>query len=356
MPRAAKPVIHQGWYQTRAGGNGWVKLCRQWHGPEVAAAVLAHYLSTGELSQPPEPPILLSVVLDKFLAHADTYYRTPSGKVSSEPRCYRFSFTHLRDLFNTLPAKEFRRNHLQHTRDKMVAAGQSRKVVNQSVGRIKRAIRWAVENGHLPDECYTSLIVLKNLAPHRSPAKESQPVGVVSWQVVSATLPHLGDPWRSLALLQWYTGMRPGEACGIKLTNLVEISTDSGIVDYLDQHKMAYKGRRRVVALGPQAISILIPWLYRASLHKRDGVFWCRNRDVPVRPSSYAHAVERAAEKAGVSHWHPNQLRHSYLTRVRKKFGLDAAQVAAGHAKADVTQVYAEADLAAAERVARTLG
>jgi len=40
--------------------------------------------------------------------------------------------------------------------------------------------------------------------------------------------------------------------------------------------------------------------------------------------------------------WHPNQLRHTFATRVRKQHGLEAAQVLLGHARADVTQVYAE--------------
>ena len=43
-------------------------------------------------------------------------------------------------------------------------------------------------------------------------------------------------------------------------------------------------------------------------------------------------------------HWHANQLRHSKATEVRRQFGLEAAQVILGHAKADVTQVYAERD------------
>ncbi len=43
-------------------------------------------------------------------------------------------------------------------------------------------------------------------------------------------------------------------------------------------------------------------------------------------------------------HWHANQLRHSKATEVRRQFGLEAAQVSLGHAKADVTQVYAERD------------
>jgi hypothetical protein len=90
---------------------------------------------------------------------------------------------------------------------------------------------------------------------------------------------------------------------------------------------------------------------------------------------SYGRAVRRAvelanrkrreeAEEAGVvfreedrlPHWHPNQLRHSVGTRVRREFGLEAAQVTLGHARADVTQVYAERDSRLAQEVARKIG
>ena len=54
--------------------------------------------------------------------------------------------------------------------------------------------------------------------------------------------------------------------------------------------------------------------------------------------------------------WHPNQLRHTYATEVRERFGLEAAQVTLGHSKADVTQVYAERDGQLANRVAEQIG
>jgi integrase len=54
--------------------------------------------------------------------------------------------------------------------------------------------------------------------------------------------------------------------------------------------------------------------------------------------------------------WHPNQLRHTHGTEVRRLYGLEAAQVALGHSQANITQVYAERDLSLAERVAREIG
>jgi len=55
-------------------------------------------------------------------------------------------------------------------------------------------------------------------------------------------------------------------------------------------------------------------------------------------------------------HWHPNQLRHTFATRVRKQHGLEAAQVLLGHARADVTQVYAERNVELAIAVAAQVG
>jgi site-specific recombinase XerC len=51
-------------------------------------------------------------------------------------------------------------------------------------------------------------------------------------------------------------------------------------------------------------------------------------------------------------HWCPNRLRHTAATEIRSKFGLEAAQIILGHAQANVTQVYAERDIAKGIEVA----
>jgi len=70
----------------------------------------------------------------------------------------------------------------------------------------------------------------------------------------------------------------------------------------------------------------------------------------------YAAWVRRACVRAKVKPWKPGQLRHSFATEVRARFGLEAAQVLLGHKRADVTQVYAEATLAKAIEAARAMG
>lgn len=54
--------------------------------------------------------------------------------------------------------------------------------------------------------------------------------------------------------------------------------------------------------------------------------------------------------------WSPGQLRHTFATAVRRDFGLEASQVFLGHARADLTQVYAERDTSKAAAVALRVG
>ena len=55
--------------------------------------------------------------------------------------------------------------------------------------------------------------------------------------------------------------------------------------------------------------------------------------------------------------WHPHQLRHNAATELRRSFGLEAAQLALGHASAQITDaVYAERDQAKVMEVMRRIG
>jgi integrase len=56
--------------------------------------------------------------------------------------------------------------------------------------------------------------------------------------------------------------------------------------------------------------------------------------------------------------WHPNQLRHTFATKVRRMpdGGLEAAQVLLGHSRADVTQIYAERNDQLAATIAAKIG
>jgi integrase len=54
--------------------------------------------------------------------------------------------------------------------------------------------------------------------------------------------------------------------------------------------------------------------------------------------------------------WHVHQLRHSAATQIRAAYGIEAAQHTLGHAKIDITAMYAEKNAAVAQRVAAQIG
>jgi integrase len=168
------------------------------------------------------------------------------------------------------------------------------------------------------------------------------------------------------------------------------------------RHKTEHHGRQRIVLIGPRAQEILLRYLARAAdafcfspaeseVKRHTAMRLARQSRVPpsqehrrkqypqrsprlkYTKDSYARAVRRACDlafpppkemidPAAIRHWRkahrwsPNQLRHTAATEFRRRFGLEAAQVMLGHARADVTQIYAETDLALARSVAREVG
>ena len=71
---------------------------------------------------------------------------------------------------------------------------------------------------------------------------------------------------------------------------------------------------------------------------------------------SYRRVIHRACDRLGIPKWSPHQLRHSSATHVRKEFGVEAAQLMLGHARIDVTQLYAEKNHRIAIEVAAKIG
>lgn len=353
MPRKPKPFPHQGFFYTTAGGS-WRKLCPVEDGLDMAMRILG---------APPETPFpLASEAADRYFAHCRTYYTLPTGGQSSEPRSVELAFSYFTAAAPALATAQLTKEHLKAAREKMLPTC-ARKTINQHVGRIKRGVRWWADNGLIPDAAASSLLLLAPLPAFRSGAKEHAPVGPVEWADVQAVVERIAEPWRSLILFQWYTGLRPGEACGLLAS---QVRNDPWRVEFGLAHKTGWRGKTKTLPLGPHAIAVLEPWLKSAALRNRPFVFattWtARGTEArPARPSSYAHAVERECVRLMegrklAAPWHPNQLRHSFGTRVRAALGLEAAQHALGHARADVTQVYAERDAAIATLAAEKCG
>jgi len=206
--------------------------------------------------------------------------------------------------------------------------------------------------------------------------------------------------------LQRLTGMRPAETC---LLRPADIDRSGDVWIYRPtSHKTQHAGKERIISLGPKAQRILICYLARDSEmfcfrpcdseHKRraernaarctplssgNGPGSSRILKPKREPgdqyssASYRRAIGRACDRAfphptlsqvstaqlnrqelqdlrtwQQSHrWSPNQLRHSAATDIRRRFGLEAAQVVLG--RSGVTQVYAERYFGLAAKVTR---
>ena len=87
-------------------------------------------------------------------------------------------------------------------------------------------------------------------------------------------------------------------------------------------------------------------------LAKRSDETWPQHGE---RLTKKQHAEFKAWQKA--HRWHPHQLRHLAGTEIRRRFGLEAAQVVLGHTSAEITDaVYAQRDLVKAMEVMKAVG
>lgn len=393
MGRPKNPVptytLHKPTGQARVridGRDVYLGKYRSQESLKEYARICAEVESGG--AQAAAPPAGLTVVdlLGRFWAHARQHYRDEEGKPTSEIGWLVDSLEPVVELYGDVPAREFGPRSLKAVRNVWVKAGLCRNSVNARTNRVRRVFKWAASEELIPFAVYQALATVAGLRAGRSDAKESRPVEAVPDLHVAATIAHMQPSLRSMVLLQRLTGMRPGEVRRMKAGEVDRAS--SPWVYRPRRHKTKHTGATRVVLIGPAAQAILGPILDRkatgdvvfspeearaeryASLRKRRKSKVQPSQASRAKPSeklkrrtqpaygkeSYAQAVGRACERAGVPAWHPNQLRHTFATEVRARHGLEAAQVLLGHKKANVTQVYAERDLRLAEQVAAKIG
>lgn len=347
--------------------------------------------------------LTMNELILRFWDHATLHYRHPDGRPTTEIENYKLSLRPLRELYGHTRVHDFGPLALKVVRQRMIARGWCRTAINGRIGRIRRMFKWAASEELIPVAVFQSLGTVVGLQAGRSDAVEREPVKPVAEDVVDATLPFLNRHVAGLVMLQRFSGCRPGEACGIRRR---EVETTGVVWHYRPvHHKLAYRGRKRLIAIGPKAQTMLkeffTPQLDDFLFSPARAVEEQRQarsaaRQTPRYPShmkrnaakrltapqsvardsysvlAYGRAVAKAVCRANAKrlaeaarqgtefkpfpHWHPNQLRHLYATKVRRDYGLEAAQVALGHSRAEVTQVYAERDEGLAVKVATLIG
>jgi len=358
------------------------------HGTRVSRdeydRVVAEWLQNGRTIPTPEAGLTVVELFAAYKRFAIKYYRK-NGKVTAEVGCILQAAKFVQRLYGRTEAAEFGPLALQAVQQRMVDAGLSRGVINKACGRIKRVFKWGVAHEMIPPGTWQALQTVPGLRKGRSDARETAPILPVDEATVDQTLPKLPEVVADMVRFERFTGCRPGEVCSLRPC---DVDASGEIWAYRpESHKTEHHGRARTIFIGPRAQAVLRPYLLREktaycfapqdSERKRRREMH-DNRQTPLeygnRPGtnrkrkpkrspgkcytkdSYRRAIQRACKLAGVQKWHPNQLRHSTGTEIRKRYGLEAAQVILGHASADVTQVYAERDLQRAADIMREVG
>jgi integrase len=336
-----------------------------------------------EQTDPAPTATLVNEVIVSFLEHAEGHYVRPDGTSTGEVYNLTVSLKPLRSLYGYTPADQFGPLALRAVRDRMIADGLSRSTINARINRIRRMFRWAASVELIPGSVSQAIQTVNGLQKGRSRVKEARPIVPVAVEIVEATLLHLTGPVAAMVRVQLLTGCRTGEVVVMRTQDLTV-----GEPNWLyrpHQHKNSWRGQERVIILGPKAQAILkefmktdpLEWLFKpgdavAEHHARRSVKRmskptpselsrrCSSPGQSHAPrydrKTYRHAIVRACDKAGVPRWSPLQLRHTAATLIRTKFGLEAAQIVLGHAKADVTQIYAERDMTKAHAVMAEVG
>lgn len=314
------------------------------------------------------------IVAAAFMAHAETHYRRADGTQTLEVQWYGSSIEDLVLMYGTTPAREFGPLGLKAVRQKMIDRGWERKPINSRVARIKRLFKWAASEQLVPVETFQALETVAGLSEGRSKAIEGrgdiQPVPVV---VVERTLPHLKPVIQAMVQVQLLTGARPGEICGLKRDEIDQVGIEvDGIRVWVyrpEQHKMRWKGQRKVIVFGPRAQAILKPFLEgKRTLRSGEVIevagpyvfspLWSRlvanERYTTV---DYDCRIASACKRHGIPHWHPNQLRKTAATGIEDAFDLEQAKAVLGHASSATTKrFYAKGDERKAAKVAAQVG
>lgn len=276
---------------------------------------------------------------------ATQYARHHNG---GERRNYQHALRPLVELYAAGDVTEFGPRQLCAVRERMISGGLSRSVVNRRIGRIRFVWRWAAAEGHVPAGNWQALAAISPLRKGQPGTVESPPVGCVPLHVVEATLAALSPTLADAVRVQLASAMRPGEVVGLH-TDQVDRSGDVWLYRP-PRHKTQWRGRDRVVPLGPRAQAILAPRL------ESGGWAFTTPKGKPYLRLSYAQAIRRACAAAGVPHWSPGQLRHTAGTAIRRDAGLEAAQAVLGHSRIETTQIYADRLLSVGIEAASRMG
>ncbi len=223
--------------------------------------LLGEYLaSNGSAPGKNTERLSISQLFARYLKYAKGYY---GMKPNSRFWHYGRLANRIRKIYGPTMADEFGSVQFKAVRQQLISEELSRSYCNETMGRLVRVFRWASGEELVPPSIGHVLRDIEPLQRGRSKARETDPILPVPDEVVEKTISHLPSVVADKVKLQRLVGCRPGEVCTFT-PSLVDRTKDVWEITLKD-HKTAWRGKERVIYVGPKAQSILAPYLLRAT-------------------------------------------------------------------------------------------
>jgi integrase len=344
--------------------------------------------------------------------HCEKYY-VKNGRATSQLLIINLAIGVVQRLYGRTLVKDFDPLTLKACRSEFIRQGLSRRECNRRTTLIKQAFKWGVEEMLVPPNVYYGLQAVRGLSAGRCEAKDPAPIGPVPEAIVERTIDYMTPTVAAMVRLQLASAMRPGE---VVVMRACDLNMSGPIWEYRPETFKTehHAGSSRVIMLGPKAQEVIKPFLrtisgylfsprqsdaerneHRRAERKsplwpshvkhqeakkarrgrkatrdqwnvnayRRAIAWACDGAFPhptlagVLPSAMTEAEKAELETWRKSHrWHPNQLRHTAATTIRRQFGAEAAQSVLGHAELSTTEIYAEKNLEAARQIMKEIG
>jgi len=321
--------------------------------------LIAEHLAAGDVEAGPVETV--AELVDHYLKHL-TLEQKRRGQRWTELTHARTAMRFLLAVAADCPVEDFGPRRLKAVRMAMVDSGRlNRQAVNGHVTRIRTVFSWAAEDELIDPAHPRRLECVRPIRKGRvAGLRESRRRPTVPWEHVAAALGFMPKAVAAMVQLQWLTGMRPEEV-RIMRTGDVDTAPDlagAGGDVWLyaparakTDHLASADEAPRIVALGPQAVEILRPWLRaelgeylfqpreseqlrnvgrradrtlkpwpshdpdRRSARRRGRGGKSRRPGVRYTKDSYGRAVARAVGAAAIADWERTRRPGSHLTK-----------------------------------------
>jgi integrase len=341
-------------YGSAAAAEGYARFCLEW------AAGAARPKPTAGV------PVLIAELTHAYLTERVDRYYIKNGRWTSERGRQYAACKILNQLYGTTRANDFDPAKLRAVIEYMVRLGWTRSTINANHWRFLQCWEWGVGQSMVEPDVHQRLKAVETLRAGRSAAPDRPKKKPVPTADLNASLAVIHpDPARAKVLrdmiaVHLLTGMRPGELCAMRPADLEDMG---GVLLYRvrpEVNKNTHLDKPLQYWIGPRAMGILAPYLAVADRSEPIWRFPPRGRGTvrtPIQRLAYGEFVRMACDRAGVTRWHPHQLRHNRATAVQREFEDNRMAAAAiGDTPEVAAAVYVDPLDAARRRIALAMG